>query len=218
MALITGIPNFFTAPTAVADDFNNAALAIFTQIGGDTYSPALVRYVQLPGNLDLTNIAAKAFFRNTQKAEPYSFLTATVAAQVAGGVFTSTAFFGPFATDCLVTCINLCSKAGDYYISGGRFTVFLNNDLLTTFSMGGGGGSSVAGSAGEVSSVSTAIQIRVGDFLIIDPLNSTDIPPSPLLFSSADRVQGLDPPKVAPTSDLTISLFMISEHYVQFSP
>jgi hypothetical protein len=75
MALITGIPNFFSNATPTATDFNNAAKAIGLQVGAEYFDPAIPGYVQSTGNLDSTNLATTSALKNSQKAESFSYFS-----------------------------------------------------------------------------------------------------------------------------------------------
>lgn len=138
MAAITGIPNFYTQPGPLASDFNNAAKAICTQLGGTYYDEAQSAYVSAVGNLDSANISANAQFRNYQKTEPYSWSTVTgigqtVAATTISG-FTCYIPFAPFNNQVYLIGVafnqmdatnpGTVSGSVDMYFNGAYFKTF----------------------------------------------------------------------------------------------
>lgn len=213
MALVSTLPNFFTSPSPSQVDFNNAAKALAQQVGGEYYDEGLATYSIQPGNIDSTNIISTgAGFRNGQKSEPRSFTSITTFAQVAAGAFVSFPVFGPFLYDATVIGIGLTASDGTYYISGGTFVIYLNGARLTSISINGNSGTTISSAAGDPSYATIIIPVRIGDALTIDPTDISDTPSSPLLFSTATRVQGTTPAAVSPTSDLNISLMIMAQH------
>jgi hypothetical protein len=212
MALITGLPNFFSTAKPVQSDFNNAGKAILQQLGGQYYDEGLTGYVISNGNIDTTNIVANAGFRNAQKSEARSLSTCSSVAAVTAGAFTSYPMFGPFLFDCTIIGIGMIAVDGTYYVSDGRFSIYLNNAPLISYAVSGNSGTTVSGAAGDPSYVNVNIQIRMGDSIMFDPLDGTDNPAAPMLFSTATRVQGAAPATVAVPGDLNVSLYMVGQH------
>jgi hypothetical protein len=86
VALIVGFPDIAASGVPSPTDLNTACAKVLEQIGGVTGDGTVY-----PGNLDGTNFAADAGFRNEQKLEPRSIFAVTVGASDVTG--TATAIF-----------------------------------------------------------------------------------------------------------------------------
>ncbi|HEY5957327.1 MAG TPA: hypothetical protein VIV60_12265 [Polyangiaceae bacterium] len=132
MAAITGLPNFFNAAAPDDADFNNASKAILDQLGGTYWSEAGGAYVEVPGNIDGTNLSNPAF-RNSQKAEPYSTFILTSACQnfTTGNYFAGMVPFPPFVTPTLVESVQMGVRSDRY--KSGSFILYVNGINMGNF-------------------------------------------------------------------------------------
>lgn len=203
MAIITGLPNFFNATGPAASDFNNAAKAICTQLGGTYWDEGLGQYVFAAGNLDTNNIAAQAGFKNCQKSEPrYTFQLSSTAISN-GTTFIDGPIFGPVPYEYDVLAIGIGSvDATSYYVTGGVFDVYLNGRI---FSSGLGFPNSTAGTPSDYVFTPFALSVRPGDWILIDLAPAA--PAVKLTVASANRVAGTAPTNVAPSVAAVVTLY-----------
>jgi hypothetical protein len=198
MALITGLPNFFTTTSPAASDFNNAAKAIATQVGGVYYDESQVAIVTSPGNLNTANLNTYVGFKNQQKAEPFSLVSVTALMPSLFTPGTDIPMFGPFGFDWIVTSISFQPLLGDIYPiggqTGGTFDLYINGAKFGTYHL-----QSIGGMIGDIGYVRLQIPpIRIGDSLWIDSGN--------LVYATAARTQGADPAPAAITELVSITV------------
>lgn len=202
MALISTLPNFFTQTRPIATDFNAAAKAIIGQIGGVYWDDVQGAYLQMPGNIDTTNLVSGANFQNYQKAEPsYTFLWNAKVRQNSA-IFNDTAIFGPVPFDVLVMGFGLLSfNANSWYYIGGMIDVYLNGRPFQTVQL-----STVAGAVTDSAYVRFNLPMRPGDWLFFD-LSGTQSPNGPVALATSARVTGTPPVPHVPNADAAITLY-----------
>lgn len=137
MALVTGLPNFYNQANPVASDFNNAAKAILSQVGGVYYDEGLSAYALALGNLDSTNLSASPAFRNSQKAEPTALYGITAGTSSQGSL--KVAVFAPITTAAFfyalaITPMNAMqgTTVVDVGVLGGTATIYQNGMPVIT--------------------------------------------------------------------------------------
>lgn len=207
MALITGLPNFFNQPGPVASDFNNAAKAICTQLGGTFWDEAQGKYVFLAGNLDTNNISSTAGFKNCQKAEPKHIFLQSSTAISDGTAFKDGPIFGPTPYEYSILGIGMgCVDSASYYIIGGSFDVYLNGRM---YAQGVTFPNSTAGTPSDYVFTPFPLQVRVGDWVLIDLVSTS--PSGKILVASTNRVAGTAPTAVNPPVAAVVTLYCSAE-------
>jgi len=198
MALITGLPNFFNTANPVASDFNNAAKAIATQVGGVYYDESQAAMVAAQGGLNTANFNTYMGFKNQQKAEPFSLVSVTALMSSLTTPGTDIPMFGPFGFDWILTSVSFQPLLGDIYPiggqTGGTFDLYINGAKFGTYHL-----QSIGGIPGDIGYIQLQIPpVRIGDSLWIDAGN--------LVYATAARTQGADPAPAAITELVSVTI------------
>lgn len=179
MAAISGLPNFFVSAKPASADFNNAAKAILSQLGGTYYDEGSVAIVSASGNLDSNNIASGAWFINSQKAESSNIGCLTAYSMTRAGEVAinppqlsptpNHAILGSVAVPIKLLSLSVMasSSASTYGVVGGYVDLYLNNAILTSVSFNDNSTNNSAANEYVVAKL-PSLQLAPNDFLIVD--------------------------------------------------